>query len=107
MDDLAAGILVLTVTGEGDREDFAAGALFHQPDGRVLHGHLGAEVAVDPLHRRVLVGRGPLGDEVVDVLRPVLDRRVAAAGAFLDDDLDHRRVEAVGASRSGRCSPST
>ena len=93
MDHLAAGVLVLTVAGEGDRENLAARALLHQPDGRVLHRQLGAEVAVDPLHRRVLVGRGALGDEVVDVLRPVLDRRVAAARAFLHDDLDHRRVQ--------------
>src|SRR5438034_1079015 len=39
---------------------------------------------------------GALGDQVVDVGRPVLDRRVAAARARLDDDLDHRRVERVG-----------
>ena len=63
---------------------------------RVLHRQLRAEVAVDPLHRRVLVGDGPLGDEVEDVLRPVLDGRVADAGPGLGDDLDHRRVQRVG-----------
>ena len=71
-------------------------SLAHQPDGRVLHRHLRAEVPVDPLHRRVLVGDGTLRDEVVDVVRPVLDRRVAAAAALLDDDLDDRRVQRVG-----------
>ncbi|HZQ04028.1 MAG TPA: hypothetical protein VFA88_08405, partial [Gaiellaceae bacterium] len=34
-------------------------------------------------------------DEVVDVVRPVLDRRVAAAAAVLDDDLDHGGVQRV------------
>ena len=71
-------------------------ALAHQPDGRVLHRQLRAEVAVDPLHRRVLVRDGALRDEVVDVVRPVLDRRVAAAATRLDDDLDDRRVQRVG-----------
>ena len=32
MDDLAAGILVLTLAGEGDREHLAVGALAHQLD---------------------------------------------------------------------------
>src|SRR4029453_16876596 len=50
---------------------------------------------VYPLHRRVLVGDRALRDEVVDVRRPVLDRRVPAARAGLDDDLDDRRVERV------------
>jgi hypothetical protein len=64
-----------------------------QVDGRVLHRHLGADVAVDPLHGRALGAGGPLGDEVVDVVRPVLDRRVAHPGVLLDDDLDDRRVQ--------------
>ena len=72
------------------------GALAHQPDRRVLHRHLRAEVPVHPLHRRVLVGDGPLRDEVVDVVRPVLDRRVPAARVLLDDDLDDRRMQRVG-----------
>ena len=68
----------------------------HQVDRRVLHRQLRAEVAVDPLHRRVLVRDGALGDEVVDVVRPVLDRRVAHPRARLGDDLDDRRVQRVG-----------
>ena len=44
----------------------------------------------------VFVSDGPLGHEVVDVVRPVLDRRVAAPAALLDDDLDDRRVQALG-----------
>ena len=71
------------------------GARAHQPDRGVLHRQLRAEVPVDPLHRRVLVGDRALGDEVVDVVRPVLDRRVAAAAALLHDDLDDRRVQRV------------
>ena len=38
----------------------------------------------------------PLGDEVVDVGRPVLDGRVADARAGLGDELDHRGVQRVG-----------
>ena len=96
MDELAARVLMLAGAREGDREHLAVGARAHQPDRGVLHRQLRAEVAVDPLHRRVLVGDGALGDEVVDVRRPVLDRRVAAAAALLDDDLHDRRVQRVG-----------
>ena len=67
-----------------------------QVDRRVLHRQLRAEVAVDPLHRRALLRDRPLGDQVVDVLGPVLDRRVADPRARLGDDLDDRGVQRVG-----------
>ncbi len=92
---LGAGVLVLALAGERDREHLALGVLAHQPDGRVLHRDLRADVAVDPLHGGAGLGLGPLGDQVVDVVRPVLDRRVAAAAALLHDDLDDRRVQRV------------
>ena len=60
VDDLAAGVLVLTLAGEGDREDLAAGARALHVDGRVLHGEPRAEVAVDPLHDGVIVGQARL-----------------------------------------------
>ncbi len=66
-----------------------------QVDRRVLHRQFRAEVAVDPLHRRLFVRDSALGDEVEDVLRPVLDRRVADPRALLGDDLDHRGVQRV------------
>ena len=87
---------MLALAGERDRQHLAVRPVAHQPDRRVLHGQLRPEVAVDPFHRRVLLGDGALRDEVVDVVRPVLDRRVAAAAAFLDDDLDDRGVQRVG-----------
>ncbi len=95
VDHLRAGVLVLALAGEGDRQRLALGVLAEQVDGRVLHRDLGADVAVDPLHRRALVRRGPLGDEVVHVVRPVLDRRVPDAGVLLHDDLDDGRVQRV------------
>ena len=95
VDALAARVLVLALARERDRQHLAVRALAHQPDRRVLHRQLRAEVPVDPLHRRALVGDGALRDEVVDVVRPVLDRRVAAARVLLDDDLDDRAVQRV------------
>jgi hypothetical protein len=101
MHHLGPGVLMLAFAGEGDREHLAVSARLHQPHGRVLHRQLRTEVAVDPLHGGVLVGGGSLRDEVVDVVRPVLDRGVAAAATLLHDDLDHRRVQRVG--RPDRC----
>ena len=63
---------------------------------RILHRDLRAEVGVHPFHGRVLVRGSALGDQVVDVGRPVLDRRVAGAAALLHDDLDDRAVQRVG-----------
>src|SRR6266568_2370283 len=87
---LRPGVLVLALAGHGDAEYLALGVLADHVDRRVLHGDLGADVAVDPLHRAALVADGPLGDQVVDVVRPVLDRRVPAPPVLLHDDLDDR-----------------
>ena len=102
---LGAGVLVLALAGERDRQRLALGVLAHQVDGGVLHRHLGADVAVDPLHGGAGLAGRALGDQVVDVVRPVLDGRVAAAAALLHDDLDDRGVQRVARSRSARCSP--
>ena len=90
-----------SVAGEGDAQHLAVRALSEEVDAGVLHRHLRAEVAVHPLHHGVLVRHRALGDEVVDVGAPVLDRRVADAGALLHDDLDHGAVEAGGRVRRG------
>ena len=102
MDHLAAGVLVLALAREGDREHVALGARLHQVDARVLHRDLRAEVAVHPFHGRVAIYERALGHQVEDVGRPVLDGRVAAASVLLDDDLDHRGVERIGRVDGGR-----
>src|SRR6185437_281060 len=50
---------------------------------------------VHPFHRRALIGHGALGDEVVDVLGPVLDGGVAHARILVDDDLHDGAMQAV------------
>src|SRR5215204_197623 len=102
MDDLAAGVLVLSVAGVGHGENLTPRALAHKVDRRVLHREPGTEVAVDPLDGRVLVGRAPLGDEVVGVVRPVLDGRVPYPRARLCDKLNDRRMKRVRSIRRGR-----
>src|SRR6266850_1755023 len=95
VDHLGARILVLVSSREGDREHFAVSALAHEVDARILHRDLRAEVRVDPGHAGVLVDDRALRHEVVHVVAPVLDRRVAHVGALLHDDLDHGRVQRV------------
>src|SRR5690606_33381795 len=93
MDDLAARVLVLAVTGVGYGKDLAVRARTDQVARPILHRQLRAEVAVQPLHRRILVHQRALRHQVVHVVRPVLDRDVAEPRVRLDDDLDHTRVE--------------
>ena len=99
--DLRAGVLMLAGGGKRDREDFAASARLHHVHGRILHRQPAAQVAVDPFHQRAFVGHGPLGHQVVNVVGPVLDGGVAAAGVLFDDDLDHGRVQAFGGVHRG------
>ena len=92
---LGAGVLMLALAGERHREHLTLGVLAGHPHRRVFHCDLGADVAVDPLHGRARLGAGPLGHQVVDVVRPVLDGRVADPCTGFHDDLDHCRVQGV------------
>ncbi len=101
MDRLGAGVLVLALAGDRHADDVGRRALAAQVDGRELHGLAAAGVGIDPFDGAVRVRVRTLGHEVVDVVGPVLDRRIANLGARQRDDLDHRRVEAVrGVDRS-------
>src|ERR1039458_2926420 len=102
VDALAARVLVLTIASEGGGEGLPVGPLAHQVDRGIFHRHLGAQIPVNPLDGRVFLGDGALGDQVVDVVRPVLDGRVADVGTLLGDDLDHRGVQGVVGVGGGR-----
>jgi 2,3-bisphosphoglycerate-independent phosphoglycerate mutase len=69
------------------------GVLTGEPHGRVFHGDLGAQIAIDPFHRGTRVRDGTFGDQVVDVVGPVLDRRVPAPPALAHNDLHHSGVQ--------------
>ena len=51
-----------------------------------------------------MVGHGSFGDEVVDVVGPVLDRCIATASTAFDNDFNDRRVKAFGAVHRRRAS---
>ena len=71
-------------------------------DRGVLHGQFTAKVSIDPLHHRILIGEGTLGDQVVDVVGPVLNGCVATASVLLHNDFHHRTVQRfTGVHRSG------
>ena len=96
MDHLGAGVLVLAVVGEGDGDDLAAGLAALEHDPRIFDGQPAADIAVDPLDLGLLVGETALGDEIVDVGRPVLDGDVLDLGALEGDELDHGAVQRGG-----------
>ena len=93
MDHFRAGVLMLAVAGEGDADDFAAGlAAFHN-DARVFHGQAGTDIAIDPFDFGLFVGESAFGDEIEDILAPVLNSHVLDFCAFEGDELDDRAVE--------------
>ena len=99
---LRARVLVLALAGEAEGHGGCLGVRFGEDAGRVLHGGLGTDVAVDPFHRAALAHVGTLGDEVVDVVRPVLHGGVTHTGVLFDDDLDDGGVQRVlGPDRGG------
>lgn len=101
------GVLVLALTGEGDREHLPLGVLPGHPHRRVLHGDLRPDVPVDPLHGGAGFGAGPFGDQIVDVVGPVLNGRIANARMRFDDDLHHRRMQGIALVDGGGAPSST
>ena len=96
---LRARVLVHAFARHAHVQVVGARALAHQVRAGVEHHVLRAHRAAHPLDRTVRVDDRALGVEVVDVLRPVLDGRVARLGALVHEDLDDggvHRVDAVG-----------
>jgi hypothetical protein len=92
---------MLAVVGERDGDDLAAGLAALEDDARVLHREAAADVAVDPLDLGFLVRDAALGDEVEDVVGPVLDGDVLDLGALERDELDHGAVQRGGRELRG------
>src|SRR5699024_439571 len=79
---LRTGILVLASTCEGHGEGFTLGVLTGEVDSWIFHGYFRTNVAVDPLHGAAFFDDSAFGDQVVNVVRPVLDRGVTYASIF-------------------------
>src|SRR6266581_3633882 len=93
--DLRASILVHAIGSEGDRKDITTSAWLHQQDCRILHSDFRAEVAIDPFHRGIAKGGGTFSDQVVHVLRPVLDGCIAYASALLYANFHNGAMQAI------------
>src|SRR5699024_1178791 len=92
---LGTGVLELAFASECYGQYFALSVRTHHPNSWVLHGDLGADVAIDPFHGAALFYLGALGDQVVDVVGPALNDGVAAAAALLHNDLNYCGVQGV------------
>src|SRR5881398_3484190 len=71
VDHLRASVLVLSIVGERDGENFATRLAALHDHTWILHREAGADVAIDPFYLRVFVGKTAFCDEVEDIRRPV------------------------------------
>ena len=93
MDHTRAGVEVLSLSCKCNACVLAVSALSLEDGRRIEIGHMGAERAGNPLHAASLLDECALRIEVIHVLRPVLDGRVAETCIFLHIELDAARVE--------------
>ena len=104
VDHLGAGIGLLHVVGDGDGVELALAIVAPQDAGRILPRHGGPGFDLRPHHLGpVAPAIGAFGHEVVDAALAVLIARIPVLHGgilhlrvFLDDDLDHRRVQLRG-----------
>jgi len=96
VDHLRAGILMLAVIGESDRENFAARfAPLHDHAG-IFHCQARADIAIDPLYLGIFLGQTAFRHQVENIRRPVLDGDVLDLGAFERDQFDDCAVQRRG-----------
>ena len=100
--DLGTGVQVLPGTRKGDAGKLHAGTLTLQNAHGVQAAGVGAEGAGDPLDGAALFDLGAFGVQVVHILRPVLDGRVAHAGTLADENLDAACVQVGNVVLRGR-----
>ena len=93
VDHFGTGVLVLAFTGQGNGEDFSPRLPAFEDDAGVFHGESGADVAVDPFDFGFFFGPGSFGDEVEDVVGPVLHGDVLDFGTFEGDEFHDGTVK--------------
>ena len=93
---LRASVLMLTLRGNGNRDDFGVRLLAKQVNAWILHGDLRPSVRVDPLNGGTGMRVRTLRHQVVDIVRPVLDRGVAHLCTWECNHLDDGDVQRVG-----------
>ena len=93
MRDLCAGIEVLPRACKGDAGELHAGVITLEDAHRVQAADMRAEGTGHPLDNAVFLDKRALGVEVIHVLRPVLDGRIAQLRVLLDIQLDAAGVE--------------
>ena len=102
MNHLRTGILILALACEAERHGAGLRIRLGENAGRILHGCLGTNVAIDPFHGAAFTHVGTLRHQIVNVVRPVLHGGVTHAGVLFDDDLDDGGVQRVlGPDRGG------
>src|SRR5881296_2223377 len=93
MHHFAASVLMLAVPSKCNGEDLAVCPLTAQVHRWILHSQFAAQITVYPFHGGFFVCHRPLGDQIVDVVSPVLDSGIAYTCARLADDLHHSAME--------------
>ena len=101
MNHLRTGILILALACEAERHGAGLRIRLGENAGRILHGCLGTNVAIDPFHGAAFTHVGTLRHQIVNVVRPVLHGGVAHAGMRLDENLHHTGMQRIG--RVDRC----
>ena len=93
MDDLCARVEILSRAGKGHAGELHAGIVALEDAHGVQAADVRAERAGHPLDHAALLHQRPLGVEVIHILRPVLDGRVAQLGILFDVKLHAARME--------------
>jgi len=83
---------MLPVGRKRHRQNLTASTFAHHVNTRILHGDLGSDVGINPDDFCVLISDAALGDEVVDIVRPVLQGRITDGGAGLGNQFHNGAV---------------
>ena len=91
--DLGARVEILSLTRKGDAREFRGRAAAVQNAHRVEIGHMRAKAARNPFDAPALFDQCALRVEIIHILGPVFDRRIAQLRALSDIELHAARVQ--------------
>ena len=93
MNDLCAGVQILSLSGKRDAGEFHFGTSALQNAHGVQIGDVGTERAGNPLDLTALFHQRTFGVQVVHILRPVLDGGVAQGGVLAHEQFHTSGVQ--------------
>ena len=92
---LSTRVLMLSTPSQCKRQYLSPCPAPDQITAWIFHGDFRPQISVHPFHHTIFFYKCPLGNQVVNVIAPVLDCRIPAPCALFDENLHNRSMQGI------------